>query len=387
MKFIILFSLLFSHFSFAESGVISATGTGRDTAEAMSSLLRNSVLRYFKTEQNLVRPILQYEILPNAASFVQSYKVADGNHGAMVTINASVDLDVLRGLFSLTPKSLGETGSTKALVYVRASRAPEIIKNLNPYGALEQAVKERFIRRQFEAVSLSAEDISAITQGEEGAGPEILRGLATKAGARVAVGITSKIEKIENENSHKDEERVFLSAILLDTKSGAIIGKSSANFLNPTSKKEQYLTDLQKNLLEESRDLLQDLFVAGGRKIFAADRKETHSIIRVMYPSNPGLVSKFRTLLESIKGTKSVVEFQARRGYFDLAMQPALEAPALTKNIKALSSEEITIELLKRPEDAALEMQPPSVYVKIAPKAVPAEPGTETPAGGVHEKL
>lgn len=387
LKLLTLFSLFFTTPCFAESGSVSVTGSGRDSAEAMVSLLKSSVARYFKTDQNLVKPILQYEILPNAASFVQSYKMLEGSRGGSVTISANVDLDVLRGLFSLTPKSLDEAGSTKALIYVRPLRMPESAKNINPYAVLENAVKERFLRRQFVPVLLSAEEISSITQGEEGAGPEVLRGLATKSSARVAVGITSRLEKIENENSHKDEERIFLSAILLDAKSGTIIGKSSANFLNPTSKKEQYVSDLQRVLLEESRDLLQDLFVSGGKKITPSDNKEAFSILRVIYPSNPGLVTKFRALLETVKGTKSVVEYQIRRGSYDFAIHPAIEAAVLTKYIKGFVSEEIAIEVLPKVEANELDSKAPILTVKIIPKAAPADPGMNTTEGGAREKF
>ena len=102
--------------AYAESGIVNVTGSGHDSAEATVSLLKSAVARYFKTDQSLVRPILQYEILPNASSFVQSYKLADGSKPGNMTIGANIDLDVLKGLFSLTPKFLGETGSSKVII-------------------------------------------------------------------------------------------------------------------------------------------------------------------------------------------------------------------------------------------------------------------------------
>src|SRR5262245_56209829 len=79
MKKPVLFYLLASALlalplaALGETGVVAASGAGRDTAEAMSSLLRTTVGKYFRDQPApLARSILQAEILPNASSFVQS---------------------------------------------------------------------------------------------------------------------------------------------------------------------------------------------------------------------------------------------------------------------------------------------------------------------------
>src|SRR5687768_15979203 len=106
-------TLLFTSVAGAETGEVSAVGSGRDSSEASVSLLRSTVSKYFKDEPAAItQNVLQNEIIPNASSFVQSYKVLESQKG-MVSISANVDLDVLRALFSIRADKLGEPAGAK----------------------------------------------------------------------------------------------------------------------------------------------------------------------------------------------------------------------------------------------------------------------------------
>ncbi|MGZ3693815.1 MAG: hypothetical protein ACXWQO_06415, partial [Bdellovibrionota bacterium] len=311
----------------AETGEVSAVGFGRDAAEATVSLLRATVVKYFKDEPaNLTRNVLQNEILPNASSFVQSYKVLDSGKSGSMGITANVDLDVLRALFSVRPEKFGEPAGTKVLVVVRGAKIPDSLttptSTLNPYAAIELAVKERLARRQFTPVTISQEDLQDSGAGDDVASAELMRGLGAKAEARLAVGISSRYETFENENSHRKEERLLLTAVLVDVKSGVAIGHSSGHFTNPQAKRDQYNIELQKSLSEESKDLFQELFVTAGKRLAKDSGHDDFSLVRVQYPLNGWLVSRFRTALEGVKGVKSVLESGASRGRFDLSVKP-----------------------------------------------------------------
>jgi hypothetical protein len=362
----------------AETGVVAANGTGGDTASAIAGLLRTAVGKYFTDEPAALRnSLLQSEIIPNATSFVQSYRLLESPKGT-VSLSANVDLDVIRGLMSLTPAKLGAEPNSKAVVVVRGTKLPELPAGkaagpANPFAVLELGAKDRFARRQFEPVVVSPEDAAAFSPGEETTSPELLRGLGQRAGARLALGISSRREQFENENSHNKEERVVLSAVLLDVKTNAILGRSSVNVNEPRGRRDQFNADLQRNLSEESKDLFQDLFVAAGRRLGPAESQEDFAVLRVQYPSNPGLVNKLRGLLESGKGLKSVTEYGVRRGAFDLAVRPNLPPEALQKIIAGLASEEIAVNAVENiPDDSERR---PALVVKVTPKAPGAVPG------------
>src|SRR5258708_2442189 len=77
----------------AETGVVSATGSGHDAPDAIVNLLRTTIGKYFRSDPKpqlqLTRVILQTEIVPNASSFVQSYKIVDGGKAGVVTLSAN----------------------------------------------------------------------------------------------------------------------------------------------------------------------------------------------------------------------------------------------------------------------------------------------------------
>ncbi len=375
--------LAFSFAARAETGLVNASGTGRDTPDAITNLLKSTVGKYFRdTPASLSRPILQTEILPNASSFVQSYKITEGGRSGAVTLSASVDLDVIQGLFSLTPKSFGETEGAKSLVMVRGAKLPDsALAGMkpgtsvpDPFATLAEAARERFLRRNFAEATLTAEDMQAVGAGEDVSSPELLRGLGAKAGARVALGITARFENYENENSHNKEERLVLSAAMVDVSGGNVIARSSANVVTPKTRKEIYVADLQRAILEESKDLFQDLFVAAGRRLVRAEGQSEFAILRVQSPPSAPLVAKFRTMLEANPGIRSVVEHSVRRGKFDFAIRPALGETALTKLVVGLPAPDILISPLQ-PMDGEPEAHPPVLTVRLAPKeaAVPTE--------------
>ena len=374
----------------AETGIVSAVGSGREASEAILALLRSVVAKYFKDEPaNLSKGILQNEILPNSSSFVQSYKILEGGRGSSVSLSASVDLDVIRALMRFTPAQLGDAGGAKALVVVKGARLPELAaytpakagaKIVDPYSILEAGARERFSRRGFEVVTLSAEEFEALGAGDDVASPELLRGLGARSGARVAMGISSRYESFENENSHNKEQRIVVSATIVDIKAASAIGKSSVSVSEPKSRKEVYSSDLQRSLGEEGRDLFHEAFVQAGRKILKVPGQEDLTLVRIQYPSNAILVSKFRALLEASKTVRSVVEHSVTRGTFDLAVRPAMKPAAAIKMVKSLVSEEIVVTVVDSPSDAGVA----AVVVKLAPKEVPVEPSREVQSEEVY---
>lgn len=371
-----LLALGLAHSALAETGEVSAIGNGRDVGEATLSLLRNSVTKYFTDEPAAItRPILQNEIIPNASSFVQSYKMLEGSKGGAVSISANVDLDVLRALFSLRPDRMGEEKGAKALVVVRGARIPEAMGGAapaNPYLALEQAAKERFSRRQFEPLVLGANELQEMGIGDDVTSPELLRGLGAKKEARLVLGVASHYESFENENAHGKDERLLLTATLVDVKAGTVIGRSSIHVTNPKTRRDIYVSDLQKVLLEESKDLFQDVIVSAGKRLAKEGTKEEFALVRVQYPPNALLVSRFRTALEAVKGVKSVVEFSAHRGAYDFALRPALAEAALVKSLQSQELPEMAITILQT-TDAVVEEGPrPVLLVRLSPKADPA---------------
>lgn len=362
--------------AFAETGVVNAVGYGKESPEAINSLLRSVVAKYFKDEPDaLTKSVLQNEILPNASSFVQSYKILEGGRGSSVSLSANVDLDIIRALLSLTPASLGETGPVKAFVVAKGARLPDgaqAVKAgaapIDPYGVLDSAARERLSRRQFEVMRLTPEEYAALTPGDDVAAFELLRGLGARAGARVALGISSKYESFENENSHNKEQRIVLSATLVDVKTGTVLGKSSANVTEPRGRRDQYAADLQRILAEEGRDLFHEAFVSAGKRLNKSSGKEEFSVVRVEKPANALLLGKFRTLLESVKGVKSVVEYSAARGFFDFALRPAQKESALAKSLKALASDDLVVTVLDAPAADEEGAKAPAAAVTLTAK-------------------
>lgn len=376
--------LMGSTAALAETGEVSAVGMGRDSGEATLSLLRIAVAKYFKDEPApLTKAVLQSEILPNASSFVQSYKVLESRPGS-VSISANVDLDVIRALFTLRAEKIGEANGAKALVVVKGARIPDSLttpaSTLNPYAAIELALKERLTRRQFTPAVLTAEELQESNAGDDAASAELLRGLGAKAEARIAVGVSSRYETFENENSHSKDERIVLSATMVDVKSGTTIGRSTAHVGNPKVKRDQYNVELQKLLVEESKDLLQELFVMAGKRFSKDAGQEEQTIVRVVRPENAFLVSRFRTVLESVKGVKSVLEFQAIRGSFDFRLKPSLGAAEILKGLKDQAPEDLAITEAQGEKPAEGELAP-KVYVQLAAK-VPAAPEDTVDAEG-----
>jgi hypothetical protein len=372
----------------AETGEVSAIGSGHDAAEATLSLLRSTVAKYFKDEPSaVVRSVLQNEILPNAASFVQSYRVLDSKAGTM-SISANVDLDVLRALFGLRPDKLGEPANAKALVVVRGARIPDNFTTpnatVNPYAALELAAKERFSRRRFTPVVLSAAEVQELGAGDDVSSAELLRGLGAKAEARLALGISSHYETFESEHSYHKEERVVFTAVLVDVKNGTVVGRTSTHFTNPVTKRDQYNIELQKLIVEDSRDLFQEVFVQAGKRLAKESAKDDSVVVRVLQPANAMLTGRLRTALEAVKGVKSVLEYSASRGHFDFRVKPAVSAAELSKGLLAQNLEDATITVVS-PADAGAQPEEavsPGLFVRVAPKAPAAAEGPVQPEGG-----
>lgn len=384
----LLFMPTLAHTARAETGEVSAVGSGHDAGEATLSLLRSTVAKYFKDEPAaVVRNVLQNEIIPNASSFVQSYRVLDSKAGN-VTISANVDLDVLRALFSLRPDKIGEEANAKALVVVKGARIPDNFTSPNatvdPYAALELAAKERLTRRHFTPVTLSAAEIQELGAGEDITSPELLRGLGAKAEARLALGISSRYETFENENSHRKEERVIFTAALVDVKNNVLVGKATTHFTNPATKRDQYNIELQKLIVEDSKDLFQDVLVAAGKRLGHETGKDDSAIVRVLQPQNAMLTGRLRAALEGVKGVKSALEYAASRGHFDFRVKPAIAAAELGKALLAQNFEDMAITVVSAADAGPQpeEVVAPALFVRLAPKAPAAAEGPVQPEGG-----
>ncbi|RZA03541.1 MAG: hypothetical protein EOP11_16020 [Proteobacteria bacterium] len=355
--------------------MVAATGSGGDTASAIAGLLRAAVGKYFAEEPAALRTsLLQNEIIPNASSFVQSYRLLESSKGS-VSLSANVDLDVIRGLMSLTPAKLNAEANSKALIVVKGTKLPEQAASkaaapANPFAVLELGAKDRFTRRQFAPVVMSVEEASGGSPNDEPTSADFLRSAGARAGARLALGVGSRREKFENENSHNKEDRIVLTATLLDVKSGNVLGRSSVNVNEPKGRRDQFNAELQRMLAEDSKDLFQDLFVAAGRRLGPAEAQDDFAVLRVQYPSNPILVNKLRALLEGSKALKSISEYGVRRGAFDFAIRPNLAPEALQKVVAALVSEEIAITPVGILADDSERR--PALAVKISPKSAAA---------------
>jgi hypothetical protein len=358
----------------ADSGVVNSTGAGRDTPEAITSLLRNTVGRYFKENPQLTRAILQTEILPNASSFVQSYKVNEGSHGGAVSLSANVDLDVIHGLLSLTPANLGEKDGAKALVIVRGAKLPD---------SVIAGLKSKAPPADPFAPLAEPEEVQSMGAGDDMSSPELLRGLGAKAGARVVLAVTARFEAYENENAHNKEERLVLSAVLVDVKTGVALGRASVNVVNPKTRREIYIADLQRNLLDESKDLFQDVFVSAGRKLGKIESHDEFSVVRVLFPSNSTLVARFKTMLEGVPGVRSVTEYSVKRGRFDFAVRPAQNDAALAKAVAGLQAPDVAVAAVDLLSAAGeTEAHPPAVSVKLQPKEAAVPAGAAAPNEG-----
>jgi len=397
IAYLVAAALVFSApIALADSGVVSATGSGRDAPEAIVNLLRTTIGKYFRSEPNpaLTRVILQTEVLPNASSFVQSYRITDASKAGTVSLSANLDLDVIRGLVSLTPKNLGEAGGAGALVLVHGPKLPESImagtkpnvKVVDPFRGLGDGARERFLRREFQEAELSPERIQEAGVGEDYASPETLRGLGDKAGARVVLGVTGRYETFDNENSHNKEERLVLTGLMVDTKTGAVLARAAVNVVNPKTRREQYALDLSRNVAEESKDLFQDVFVAAGRRTVKSEPHSDFSVVRVLYPSNAALLTRFKQLLEGISGVRSVVDYSVRRGKYDFAIHPVIPDATLAKAVAGIQASDVTILASESVAEEPDEAHPPAVSVRVAPKE-PAAPGLEGGANAIPSNV
>lgn len=342
----LLFICIFSPKSFGEVGVVSGVGYGRDVSEATAALLRSVILKNFRKPEtaNLLKNVIQQEIIPNSSAFVQSYRLLDGVKGKSISISASVDLEVVKSLISVTPQLLQEEGSPKVLILVQGAPLPEpqrVKDPLNPFQVLEAAGWERFERRGFAPVRLSEEEVRAVGD-EQVSSPEFLRGLGAKAGARLAIGISSKFELFENENSHNKETKLVLNATIYDVKIGRILGKETMTISTPKSRKDQYAVDLQKILQEESKGLYHEIIVDAGSKLGKSTEAKDFVVIRVNSPAPYQLISKFRIALEAHKDVRGLVEYSVGRGFFDFSVRPVMTVPNLLKIVKSLSSEDFS---------------------------------------------
>jgi hypothetical protein len=385
----IIFSLAFlglvvlPNQSFGEGGVVTVVGAGKDSGEALNAALRTAITRNLKNDQELIRSVQPGEISPNANSFIQSYRLIEGGRAGVVSVSANIDLDVVRALVGLTPIRLGEEGA-KALVAVRGFSLPETAigkqvagVEVDPFSALVENAKLRLERRSFQVVVATKEDLSALGPEENVASIEVLRGLAARVGARVAIGVSAQTEMFENENSHNREERVVVRALILDARQGVALAKVSTQAPVPKSKRDQYVTDLQKNLVEESRELFHELFVEAGKRMNRKSGNAGFMVLRVQYPSAPATIQKFRGALEAAKGIRSVTELQFFRGALDFAVSPSMEPSVLAKTIQGLAGEDFQVTILE-PFLSQEEKRVPALLVKVAPKVLPG--------GGVEEK-
>jgi len=333
--------------SVAETGIVSGIGYGRDVNEAIAALLRSVILKNFRSPEsaNLLKNVIQQEIIPNSSAFVQSYRLLDGVKGKSISVSANVDLEVVRSLISVTPQRLQEEGIPKVLILVQGASLPEPQKEkdfLNPFQAIEVAGWERFERRGFAPVKLSEEEVRAAGD-EQVSTPEFLRGLGAKAGARLAVGISGKFEQFENENSQNKETKLVLNATIYDVKMGRILGKKTLRVSTPKSRRDQFAIDLQKILQEESKGLYHEVIVDAGSKLGKSADARDFVVMRVGAASSYQLINKFRIALESHKDIRGVVEYSIGRGFVDLSVRPMLPAPTLVKILKSLNSEDFAV--------------------------------------------
>lgn len=349
----LLLLLLPLSLSAAEYGNVPSAGTGKDLAEAMASAVRAVAIKQVKAEQGYLKAMLHGEILPQASSFITSYKILEDGKSGFVNITAQVDADVLRAFFTLTPKALGIESDqpAKIVIVLKGPKIEALEKDKEKtdyYQPFALLAREKLQRRGFESVFLDPKEIASLS---EDISPESVRTYGAKAEAQLALGLILNRQFVENENTHQEEERIYINGALVDVKGGRVLAKHGGYFLVPRVRRESLKVEFERVMLEEGKDVLREIFVHAGEALAGGDQKQDLTVLRIQDPMNGTLIQKFKAALDGSRDWKSFLEYRVQRGRYDFAVRPAIKHEALLAKLKALNLEDVEIVLPQEPGD------------------------------------
>ncbi|MCO5142011.1 MAG: hypothetical protein M9962_02850 [Oligoflexia bacterium] len=366
----------------------SVIGYGKDTSEAVSAALRQGVVKNFtnKKDKNL-KEFLAEEILPKASSFVQSYKVLESKKSSTVAVQAELDLEIVKHLLALSPEAMGEKENSKAVILLRPLDLSNIQtsqdkeKSLNElFEPIRKMAEQRLERRGF-AVDFIDNSNSQILSKENLASTEVLKAIGSKAGARLALGITMDYIVVDMEEEKGKQQKIAVSATMIDVSNGQVLTKSTINFSEPRTRRDQYISDMKKLLPDEVDSLFQIAFVEAGKVVANASSTDPFFVLRVKNPDSPLALNKFRELFSAVKDIKSVRDYRIRRGKFDFAVEPVMDNKAVIKALQSIPKTELVVVPIEEMLDDPYEIKSPLITVRIE------TPKVEIQEGGVSDEI
>ena len=76
---------------------------------------------------------------------------------------------------------------------------------------------------------------------------------------------------------------------------------------------------------------------------------------------------RFKSLLETISGVRSVLDYRAQRGKYDFAVRPVMDDAVLAKAVSSLDASDLLVTAMDAPSGES-ESHPPAVLVRLDPK-------------------
>lgn len=338
-------ALLLSNFAYASSEML-INSTGKDLVEAQVRATRQAVMQMTGPESNLLKNVLEPEIVPYAQQFISSYRVLEAGKGGLTSIQATVDADLLKSLVALNPKSLGiDEKSAKILLVTHVPKLASGKEDLAYSKPFEHIVQERFQRRHFQIIKPTGALADQILLGEEALSPEFLQPLGRKLGAALVIGVSASLGQVENENNHNTEERIFLEGILVDCKKNTVLSRHKNSTLSPAGRRELVSSIIDKAVNDRGDELVQELLVHGGESYLRAVPIAGGLLVRVIDAESFMLLNQFRVALEGQKDVRSVLETSIRRGAYDFRVETSLSPSQMAQRLKVLSGDNFTVQL------------------------------------------
>ncbi len=349
----------------ATPATITVNSAGRDLNDAMVAAVRAAVKKSIRSER-LTKAVLEEEIVPAYSQLVGQYKVTDGSEGGgSVGISATVDLAPVQSLLAFTPESLGlDPSSAKAVVVVRGAKVSilEQMKAEGYYQSLEKLLRERMGRRGFEMVREPEASDETRAVGDDVASPEVIRFYTQRAEAEVGLGISVGPDEDTEKGGWE------MRGTLIQLKGGRILGRFSAPVALPRQRKETAQQEWSRALLDGANQVLLALFSRGGALAAPAQKVDESLVVRLVNPSGPVMLEKFRGFLVKLPEVDGVVERSAKGGAANFTVRTRLQIRQLESKLKSQSWDEFDLEVARG--DAAEVGAAGLVLVRLTAKAV-----------------
>ena len=349
-----------------ELGVINVVSSGKSVAEAITTALKANANKSLIGDRQLIQNILEREILPRTNQFATTYKVLEGSDRAgFVNISVSVDLNAMQELINFSPKLLGlENGKAPVTFVLRTAEVD---------GDVELMVKEVFTRRKFSWERASATIESSIPVGDAAFSVDLLKNTFSDSQSALIALLTITRELVENENTHKDETRIFLQAALFDLKKGQFLVKQKLYTLDMGAVKEM------------SQSLFLNLFSQYVEQNSNSSTTKDVIPLIVLDPPSYKIINNFRVAVEGLKDVKKIIEKQVQRGAYEFAVYTTITSQLLQQKITGLNLEGVEI----LPESANLDKgAQEAVRIQLKEKQLPVSvtPVTAPEAGANGKK-